>query len=192
MPPAVRDNTQFFAEDWQSPRHLRRMAPDMPIPADTTDRSRLLDAAFWFVEKARPLPDVARIALVGSICQDKANPKDVDLLVTMRPGADLAPIARLARGLMGRIQRGRLGADVFLVENGRYIGRACRYREPWPRRTCSMDDLACDRARPFLCDTSRSFSVRSDVVRNPPVVLWPEVTITGEVPEDVRRRFELA
>ena len=91
----------------------------MTTSPEDSDRSRLLDAAFWFVERARQLPEVLGIALIGSICRDKPHPKDVDLLVTIRPGADLESIARLARGLMGRIQRGSMGADVFLVEEGR-------------------------------------------------------------------------
>lgn len=164
---------------------------DTPTPAEVTDRSRLLDAAFWFVGEAKKLADVLRIALVGSICTNKPNPKDVDLLVTIQPGADLKPLARLARGLQGHIQRGRLGCDVFLVENARYIGRTCRYREPWLRRVCAMTGLQCDQKRDFLCDTSCNFTLSAEVIRNPPLVLWPEIEVRAPLPEDVRRRFGL-
>jgi len=38
---------------------------------------------------------ILRIALIGSLATDKPNPKDADLLITIRDGTDLAPLAML-------------------------------------------------------------------------------------------------
>src|SRR4030066_312951 len=85
-----------------------------------TDRGALLSAARWFVKRAAALDSITQIALIGSIVTDKKHPKDIDILLTIAPGAELAPIAKLSRQMAGQIQRELLGADVFLMEEGRY------------------------------------------------------------------------
>ena len=124
-----------------------------------TDRSVLLDCTQWFVEKIKQLDGVIRVALIGSICTNQKNPKDIDILITIREGLDITRIATLKRKLSGRIQRGSLGADVFLVENGQYIGRPCNYKEPWVRVVCAQNKNICHIDRLFLCDTSRNFQL---------------------------------
>lgn len=156
-----------------------------------TDRTRLLRAAKWFVEQASQLESVLQISLMGSICTPKRRVKDVDLLVKLVHGSDLGALAKCARGLQGKIQRGRLGADVFLVEDGRYIGRACRYREPWLRQACAQGNDFCSTERPFLCDTSAHLKLSGAAIETPPVVLWPEVKLRGPVPDDVMDAFGL-
>lgn len=156
-----------------------------------SDRQVLLEAARWFSEQAAELEEVVQVALVGSLCTPKRNPHDVDLVVTVRPGADFKRLAKLGRSLRGRIQRGRLGADVFLVEDGRYIGRTCHYREPWPRVRCISARNMCDSERAFVCDTSRNFTLRREVFEAPPLVLYPEIEINADLPADVVECFGL-
>ena len=156
-----------------------------------TDRSVLLDCTQWFVEEIKQLDGIIRVALIGSICTNQEKPKDIDILITIREGMDIKGIATLKRKLSGRIQRGSLGADVFLVENGQYIGRPCNYREPWVRVSCAEDKNVCHIDRPFLCDTSRNFQLGKEVVKNPPIILWPEVTANIAIPHDIKSRWFL-
>jgi predicted nucleotidyltransferase len=84
------------------------------VPDFLSARERLLAEAARFVRNARGLPGVCRIALLGSVLTDKAEPKDVDLLVSIDETADLGVLATLARRLQGRLQSCGRGADVFL------------------------------------------------------------------------------
>jgi len=160
-----------------------------PREHETTDREHLLQAAVWFVEQAGSLEEVERIALIGSLCTDQRKPRDIDLLVTITPGAAVKRIAALKRKLQSRISRGSLGADVFIAEGGTYIGRACGYREPWERVVCRQAELACDAGRPHLCDTARNFALDQASIERPPAVLWPEPVANTELPEDVLAAF---
>jgi len=160
-------------------------------PDRDTDRGALLLAAKWFFNRATKLESVTRIALIGSICTDKKNPKDIDILLTIAPAADIAPISKLKRQMSGRIQRGLLGADIFLAEEGSYIGRPCRFREPHPRVGCAQDGLRCDFNRPFLCDTSCSFELKKEVITSPPIILYPRLLTAGKIPADVQAVFDL-
>jgi predicted nucleotidyltransferase len=157
-----------------------------------TDRGALLLAAKWFVDRAKKVESVKQIALIGSICTGKQNPKDIDILLTIAANTDIAPIARLSRQMLGRIQRGLLGADVFLVEEGRYLGRPCRYREPHPRVVCAHDNLRCSLDRAFLCDTSMAFKLKGKLLASPPIILYPEFQAKVVVPADVRANFGLS
>jgi len=161
-----------------------------PLPSRDTDRGALLLAAKWFFNRAVKLETITRIALIGSICTGKKHPKDIDLLVTIAPDADIAPISKLKRQMGGRIQRGLLGADIFLLEEGRYIGRPCRFREPRPRVACTHDGLRCDFDRLFLCDTSHSFELKDEVITSPPITLYPEFRARVEAPTDIQTIFD--
>jgi len=108
--------------------------------------------------------------------------RDLDLLVTVKPGSSIKALGKLKRKLQGKISRGSMGSDVFIAEGGRYIGRACQYREPWPRADCMARKLHCADGREFLCDTSADFSLDEAVIDNPPVILWPEVKKNTEIP----------
>lgn len=169
---------------------------EIPPPTESfvnpnTDRGALLLAAKWFVDKAKNLDCVKQIALIGSICTSKKNPKDIDLLLAIAAGADIAPLAKLTRQMQGRIQRGLLGADVFLVEEGNYLGRPCRYREPHMRVVCANDNLRCSLDRAFLCDTSTAFTLKKALLASPPIILYPRLHAEVPVPADVRAAFDL-
>lgn len=92
-------------------------------------RTLLLSLAADFVRRIRGLDGILRIALVGSLCTGKARPKDIDILLSLRPGLDLSGLARLSRSLKGATQSMSSVADIFLEEAGRYIGRICGYRD---------------------------------------------------------------
>ena len=61
----------------------------------TAERARLIAEVLAFVRAAQQLPGVSRIALIGSLTTNKADPKDADLLVTVTDDTDLEPLARL-------------------------------------------------------------------------------------------------
>jgi hypothetical protein len=85
------------------------------------------------------LSGVQRIALIGSILSDHPSPKDVDLVVCVVDGADLAPLASLSRRLEGRLQSQNRGADVFLADEGRHLPEPDLFLEGLPARgSCLM------------------------------------------------------
>jgi len=69
------------------------------MPPPTVERARLIAEVLAFVHSAQRLPGITRIALIGSITTNKADPKDIDLLVTVTDDTDLAPLASLTRKL---------------------------------------------------------------------------------------------
>jgi len=90
------------------------------------------------------------------------------------------------RTFQGKISGGSMGPDVFVAERDRYIGRACQYREPWPRADCISRKLRCADGREFLCDTSANFTLDQGLIDNPPVILWPKARQNADVPADVQ------
>jgi predicted nucleotidyltransferase len=144
-------------------------------------RALLLHLAADFVQRIRGLAGILRIALVGSLCTRKARPKDIDILLSLRPGMDLAELARLSRSLKGATQSLSSGADIFLEEEGRYIGRICGYRECHPRVRCLA--LHCG-GRPHLNDDLENVRLDDRLIADPPLVLWPEWKAKPGVPED--------
>lgn len=154
-----------------------------------TDREALLLAARWCVDEIKNLDEVIQVALIGSVCTNKPNPKDIDLLVTVRPGSDLTRLARLNRKTQGRIQQGLCSAEIFVAEDGRYVGRICRYREPWPRVICGNNKLVCDLHKEFLCNTSNNFTLSQSLIDTPPIILYPKFSASANVPDDVRQIF---
>ena len=103
---------------------------------EDTLRAALLKEVGRFVERARHLAGVERIALIGSLTTPKEHPKDADVLTTISNDVDLAALATVARKLKGAGQRRNSGADVFLCNKaGDYLGRTCSYRNAtrgWP------------------------------------------------------------
>src|SRR5882672_3772980 len=117
-------------------RGTDRRRPE-PQPSVPDPRHRLLKAVLAFVQAARSVSGVHRIALVGSLTTDKPVPKDADVLVVIDADIDLEPLARIGRRLKGKAQGINLGADIFLADAaGRYLGRICRYRECHSRVLC--------------------------------------------------------
>jgi hypothetical protein len=144
-------------------------------------RGVLLALGVDFVRTIRGIDGVERIALIGSLCTDKANPKDIDFLLSIRPGMDLAALARRARSLKGATQSIASGADIFLAEEGRYVGRICGYRECFPRVRCLA--LHCG-LRPHLNDDLKNVHLKDSMIADPPLVLWPEWKEKPGLPED--------
>ena len=150
-------------------------------------RAALLGFAGEFAAEARALPGVVRIALLGSILTEKSNPKDIDLLVIVSESCDLARLATLARRIKGRAQSLGHGADVFLgAENGTYLGRACLWRDCRPGVRKSCDASHCGR-RPFLHDDLQTVTLPAELVREPPLELFPHVLARRTLPADVTK-----
>jgi predicted nucleotidyltransferase len=148
-------------------------------------RARLLGFAGEFVANARNFAGVDRIAMLGSLVTAKADPKDVDLLVTVTDGCDLAPLAKLGRRLTGQAQRLNHGAGVFLTSpSGAYLGRTCHWRICHPGVRSSCDAAHCG-ARPYLHDDVRDVTLSRSLIAAPPLELFPATVARIELPLDV-------
>jgi len=132
---------------------------------------------------------VKRIALFGSLTTSRADPKDIDLLLTVENDADLAPMATAGRKLQGRVTtltHGSYGADLFLTTpRHRYIGRLCQHKEcgDW-RRNCPATHCG---ARPYLRDDLQVVRLERALIVAPPLELWPEVIAHVTIPQDVEQ-----
>lgn len=148
-------------------------------------RAFLIAEAFRFIGRAKVMPGVKKIALVGSLTKDKADPKDADILVTVDDDVDLSGLATAARKLKGAAQTRNKGADIFLANpEGRYIGRICHWRECGPGIRTSCDARRCG-GRHFLHDDLDDITLDSALVKEPPVEVWPALVCRGEVPNDL-------
>jgi hypothetical protein len=152
-----------------------------------TIRPHLLAGVLRFVQAARRLDGVLRIALIGSLTTPKPGPKDADVLVTVRDDADLAPLATAGRRLQGHAQQQNRGADIFLCSPaGVYLGRICHWKVCRPGVRSSCDAQHCGR-RPFLHDDLQDITLPQQLIAIPPLVLWPEVAAQIILPEDVEQ-----
>lgn len=150
-------------------------------------RSALIRLAGAFVGEAIRIHGVSRIALVGSITTTKPDPKDIDLLVSIEDGTDLAPLAVHGRRLKGMAQSLGKGADIFLANTcGHYLGRICEWRDCRPGVRIRCDALHCGR-RPYLHDDLQTVRLPDSIIGNPPIALWPELVPNVPVPPDVER-----
>ena len=148
-------------------------------------RSSLIQLAGTFVQEAVRIRGVTRVALVGSITTTKPDPKDVDLLVTVEDSTDLTPLAVIGRRLKGKTGSLGSGADLFFANpRGKYIGRICEWKECRPGVRIRCDALHCGR-RHYLHDDFKAIRLSSELVRSPPVILWPEPKWTEPVPPDL-------
>jgi predicted nucleotidyltransferase len=153
--------------------------------SNSSIRGFLLSEVLHFVERARTCSGVRRIALIGSLARDKDNPKDADVLVTVDDEADLTSLAAAGRRLKGRAQSQNKGADIFLANSsGRYIGRTCHWRECYPGIRASCDARHCGR-RAFLHDDLDAVTLDADLIKAPPLELWPTIVRRVELPHDV-------
>jgi len=150
-------------------------------------RSQLLAAVDEFVRSASKLCGVTRIALIGSLATSKANPKDADLLVNVADEMDLSPLAKLGRRLKGTAQQINRGADIFLANSkGEYIGRTCHWKECRPGIRLSCRARHCG-LRHYLYDDLDVVCLRSELIAEPPLELWPQVIERAALPPDVRK-----
>ncbi len=149
-------------------------------------RAPLLQAVLTFVQGARTCPGVLRIALVGSLTTPKPLPKDADVLVTIKDGLDLAPLAAKGRRLKGTAQQMNLGADIFLADaRGQYLGRICGYRECHPRVLCRARHCGWRDHPQHLNDDLDIVTLPRELIAAPPVELWPQICRRVAVPADV-------
>jgi predicted nucleotidyltransferase len=171
----------------EPPPEPAQVPPSANVPAPPPARARLIAEALAFVQAARQLPGVIRIALIGSLTTDEPEPKDVDVLVTVTDEADLAPLATLGRKLAGHAQSFNRGGDVFLADPaGNYLGRTCPWKQCGPGIRMSCDALHCGR-RPYLHDDLEAVRLPKDLIAAPPIELWPQVVARVPLPEDVEQ-----
>ena len=140
------------------------------------------------------MPGVVRIALIGSICTDKPEPKDVDLLLTITPAVDMKQLAKLSRRLKGRTQRINHGADIFLSDtDGEYIGRVCRWKDCRPGIRMACEALHCGGVQ-HLYDDLQILKIAHPQITSPPLIIHPKCVASTAVPSDlmneVRQRFQ--
>jgi len=140
------------------------------------------------------MPGVERVAFIGSICTEKAEPKDVDLLLTISPAVDMEHLAKLGRQLKGKTQRINHGADIFLSNpKGEYIGRTCRWRDCRFGIRMACEALNCGRVR-YLYDDLQIVTIADHLIANPPLIIHPNCVVNTPVPGDlmneVERRFK--
>jgi hypothetical protein len=166
-------------------RDERATSRDAHSIASPPIRPRLIAEALAFVRAARDLAGVTRIALIGSLATAKADPKDIDLLVTVAEDADLGDLAALGRRMRGRAQSLNRGAEVFLADaRGTYLGRLCTWRRCRPGIRLGCDALHCGR-RHYLHDDLATIRLARSLVATPPVDVWPYVVARVPLPEDV-------
>jgi hypothetical protein len=148
-------------------------------------RPHLLAGVLAFTQAASQVPGVARIALIGSLASDRAEPKDADVLVTVADDADFVLLAAHGRKLLGHAQSRNRGADVFLADpGGKYLGRLCLWKRCGPGIRASCDALHCGR-RPYLHDDKATIRLPSALIAAPPIELWPNMITRLILPKDV-------
>jgi len=153
----------------------------------TVERARLIAEVLAFVRAAQRLPGITRIALFGSITTSKADPKDVDLLVTVTDDTDLAPLASLTRKLQGHAQQMNRGGEVFLADpQNHYLGRICQWKVCAPGVRMRCDALHCGR-RHYLHDDLKAIKLAPSVLAEPPLELWPQVVARVPIPQDIEQ-----
>jgi hypothetical protein len=148
-------------------------------------RRQLLALASEFVFGVRAVPGVERVALLGSMLTEKAQPKDIDLLLTIGDACDLSLLAPRARRLSGRAQSLGAGADVFLAgAGGRYLGRICLWRVCQAGVRVACDANHCGRRR-YLHDDLRTISLPEALTTEPPLEIFPIRIARVQIPADV-------
>jgi hypothetical protein len=153
----------------------------------TSERARLIAEVLAFVRAAHRLPGITRIALIGSLTTDKADPKDADLLETLTDDTDLAPLAHLSRRLQGHAQNMNRGGEVFLVNpSNNYLGRICQWKICAFGIRMSCDALHCGQ-REYLHDDLKAITLAQNVIAAPPLELWPQIIARVPIPQDVEQ-----
>ena len=166
---------------------IQEPAPATQSSPTLSTRTRLIVEVLTFVRAASQLPDVLRVALIGSLTTDEPDPKDADVLVTVADDADLEPLATLGRKLAGHAQGFNRGGDVFLANpRGDYLGRTCPWRDCRPGIRLSCDALHCGQ-RPYLHDDLATIKLDKHLIAAPPLELWPQVVARVPVPQDVEQ-----
>ncbi len=148
-------------------------------------RQQLLSFAIEFVQTIMNLNGVTRIAMIGSLTTNKPDPKDADFLVTVENDLDLSRLAKAGRRLQGRAQSLNRGGEVFLANpDDQYIGRLCPWKECGPGIRSSCDALHCGR-RLYLHDDFGSIQLADELIKKPPLEIWPNYKARVEIPKDL-------
>ncbi len=156
----------------------------------TTARILLIEETIEFTVRAIKTHGVKRIALIGSLPTDKANPKDTDVLITISEDIDLKDFARLSRRLQGRSQGFNRWANIFLVsEQGEYLGRTCPWRDCRSGARPSCQALHCG-WRPHLYDDLQNIVLENEVIEQPSIELWPNLIVRIRIPDDLKEYLE--
>jgi hypothetical protein len=154
-------------------------------------RQFLISAALDFVRNVSQMTGVERVALIGSICTIKPGPKDVDVLVTIKPPINMERLARLGRRLKGKTQTINCGADIFLADpDGQYLGRTCRWKICQPEKRMSCKALNCGRVQ-YLYDDLQQIELGRYLITNPPIVIYPEIIVCDRIPDDLMKEVKL-
>jgi len=157
----------------------------METPSKCNLRSFLLREVKGFVKTASDIQGVLGISLIGSLTTEKLNPKDADLLITIRKDVDILSLATAGRRIKGRAQSRNSGADIFLCNSlGSYLGRTCSWRECHPRTACTGSQC---HSGSHICDDFHVIKLDPSLIQRPPLDLWPCVAHRRIVPEDVQR-----
>ena len=150
-------------------------------------REAFLQEVKIFVDKAKTIEGIFRIALIGSLTTKKLKPKDIDMLLTVDDDMDLTRLAKITRQMNGHVQALNHNAEVFLSDpQNHYIGRICHWKECGPGIRASCDAMHCG-LRLYLHDDFGSVQLDDSLITNPPIILWPDVKISGEIPDDVKK-----
>jgi hypothetical protein len=154
-------------------------------PSSST-RTKMLEELAQFMDSAISIKGILRISLIGSLCTNKAIPKDVDVLINIDDSADLAPLAKLARKLNGSVQSINHNADVFLADpQMNYLGRICLWKQCGPGIRASCDALHCG-TRKYLHNDLNTITLDSELIKKPPIEIWPEIHARVLVPLDLK------
>lgn len=163
-------------------------------PNDEDTRAFLIVAAFRFIDRIVAIPGLRRIAMLGSLISSKADPKDVDILITIDDEVDLTALATASRSLKGVTQSKNKGADLFLANPaGQYIGRICHWRRCGPEFRVTCDARHCGR-RHYLHDDLDEIKLDPLLVKEPPLEIWPTVVYRQSIASDLLpflARFEV-
>src|SRR5229473_3162820 len=152
-----------------------------------SERARLIAEVLAFVLAAQRLPGITRIALIGSLTTNKADPEDADLLLTVTDDTDLVPLATLSRRLQGHAQTMNRGGEVFLADpQNNYLGRVCQWKICAPGIRMRCDALHCGQ-RVYLHDDLKAITLAQSVLVAPPLELWPEVIARVPIPQDIEQ-----
>jgi hypothetical protein len=161
-----------------------------PLPPDRPQnetRRHLLAGVATFIDRAKRIAGVERVAMIGSLTTSKREPNNIDLLVTIGAKANIPEIATAGRKLSGHTQQINREAEVFLANStGQYLGRTCPWREcaPGIRARCQAQHCGT-----YLYDDLHIITLPEPLIASPPLEIWPKVVVRGEVPADVLEAF---
>jgi hypothetical protein len=167
------------------PRRVSQRSAEWQYGSRSSEEVRtfVLRLVLDFIRTARRVPDVERIALIGSLMTRKRYPHDADVLVSINESIDFASLAGAGRRFKGKAQGINSGADIFLADHsGTYIGRVCHYRECHPRVACRARHCGL---RPHLNDDLDVVTLSPTLIAAPPIIVHPKIVLNATPPPDV-------